>query len=128
MLMNKLLQLIFGSILALTIVSCAYNKDELPTPGDGNSPVYTGPIITYNSHIKAYFDNDCISCHSSPGASAGVDLTTYSGSQRVQDQAAGGRILARVINGSPSFMPQAGSLPQTTLDTIQFWLDQGYPQ
>ena len=114
--------LAFISILLL--VSCSYNKGELPIPGDDETITpYVGPLITYTSHVKSYIDNNCTSCH---GASGGVSLGTYA---EVKSQADAGKILARAINGSGSGpMPPSGLMPQTTLDTLQFWLDQGSPQ
>ena len=122
--MTKTLKTFLFFTVAILVTSCAYNKEQLPSPengGGGNAP-YNGPIITYTSHVKTIIDNNCIGCHS---GGQPPNLTTYSG---VQAQAATGRILARVINGSPSFMPPSGSLPQADIDTVQFWLDQGFPQ
>ncbi|MDG1475620.1 MAG: hypothetical protein P8Q14_00600, partial [Vicingaceae bacterium] len=116
---------IFG-LLAFA-VSCSYNKTELPepivdpvgTPSPTPSPNPSNSI-TYTTHVKAYIDNNCVGCH---GSSGGVTLQTYS---QVKAQADAGRILARAINGSGSGpMPPSGLMPQTTLDTLQLWLDQG---
>ena len=107
------------------VVSCSYNKKELPAPieeiEDDPEPTPSNDI-TYTSHVKVIMQN-CTGCHSSAGGSvSGINLETYA---QVKAQADAGRILARAINGSPSFMPPSGSLNQTTLDTLQMWLDQG---
>jgi len=105
------------------VVSCSYNKTELPEPiADPVDAPAPGPSnsITYATHVKSYIDNNCVSCH---GSSGGVTLQTYA---QVKAQADAGRILARAINGSGSGpMPPSGLMPQTTLDTLQLWLDQG---
>tara|TARA_B100000809_G_scaffold266153_1_gene327575 strand:+ start:3957 stop:4355 length:399 start_codon:yes stop_codon:yes gene_type:complete len=129
--MKKLaITLITVSSLAV-IVSCSYNKNELPepivesvtvpvvTPVNPVTPTSSG-AITYTSHIKSMVDNNCVVCH---GSSGGITLQTYS---QVKSQADAGRILARAINGSGTGpMPPSGLMPQTNLDTLQMWLDQG---
>jgi len=112
------MKLTFTFLLFLSLVSCAYNED-LPEP----IKKVEGVEITYTSHIKKIIDDNCISCHSSTGGQTPF-LTTYS---EVKSQADGGRIKARVIDG-PSFMPPAGKLPQSEIDTLQLWLDQGKKQ
>lgn len=119
--------IIVFSVLGLVafVVSCTYNKEGLPEPVVDTTPDPTptptpSNDITYTSHVKAYMDNNCVGCH---GSSGGVSLATYS---QVKAQADAGRILARAINGSGSGpMPPSGLMPQTTLDTLQMWLDQG---
>lgn len=118
---------VFG--LLAFVVSCSYNKKELPEPiveteGTPNPTPNPSPSpsndITYTSHVKSYIDNNCVGCH---GSSGGVTLETYT---QVKAQADAGRILARAINGSGSGpMPPSGLMPQATLDTLQMWLDQG---
>lgn len=106
--------------LCILISSCGYNKEELPGPVELPA---NGVEITYTTHGKAVFDAHCISCHSPLGGSvAGVNLDTYTD---VKLKADAGRIQVRLVDGSPSFMPTSGSLPQATKDTIQMWLDQG---
>lgn len=121
--MNKVL-LVFSSLLfVLALTSCAYNKEELPSPDEVTVDT-NAPIVTYTSHVKAIIDNNCINCHSSVGGQTPF-LINYS---QVQSQANSGRILTRVINGSPSFMPLSGSLSQPELDTLQMWLNQSSPE
>lgn len=113
------------------VVSCSYNTKDLPEPISENPSNPSAPAdtttnptpttnITYTSHIKTIIDNNCVGCH---GSSGGVTLQTYT---QVQTQANAGRILARAINGSGNGpMPPSGLMTQTTLDTLQMWLDQG---
>jgi mono/diheme cytochrome c family protein len=119
--MNKKIIFSVGIVCVSLLASCSYNKTELPTPEEeaveATNP--NGTVVTYTSHVKTIMDNNCIGCH---GGSGGVNLDTYS---VVKAQADAGRILARAINGSGGTMPPGGLMPQTTLDTLQFWLDQG---
>jgi uncharacterized membrane protein len=109
------------SIISLFIVSCAYNKDELPQPNSGisgGSGGGTAPTVTYTSHAKAILDAKCAGCHNASSPQGGVPLVTYSNcfSKRT-------RIEARaIIQGT---MPNNGSLPQTEKDTLQMWINQG---
>lgn len=111
------------------VVSCTYNKKELPEPIE--DPVVTPsptptpgvPSITYTSHVKFMMDNNCVTCHSPGTIGQFPFLTNYS---EVKGQADAGRVLARAINGSGGGpMPPSGLMPQATLDTLQMWLDQG---
>jgi len=128
----KNLALIFLVVSCFAIVvSCTYNKKELPAPIEdpivtpSPEPTPVVPSITYTSHVKSMMDNNCIQCH---GHMGGVTLETYT---QVKAQADAGRILARAINGASDPngpMPPlsiGGLMPQTTLDTLQIWLDQG---
>jgi len=105
----------------LMLASCAYNKEQLPAPEEVVVPP-TNPsaaAVTYTSHVKTIMDNNCIACH---GSSGGVSLENYG---QVKAQADAGRILARSINGAGGPMPPSGLMTQTTIDTLQLWLDQG---
>ncbi len=109
------------------LVSCSYNKNELPEPIEETTPVPTPTTnqntITYTSHVKVMMDDNCVVCHSASGTNQQPFLTTYT---QVKTQADAGRILARAINGSGNGpMPPSGLMSQTTLDTLQMWLDQG---
>jgi hypothetical protein len=108
-------------IISLFVVSCAYNKDELPQPNSGTSGGSgggTAPTITYTSHAKAIIDNNCAGCHNASSPSGGTSLVTYSDCFSKKT-----RIEARaIIQGT---MPTGGPLPQTTKDTLQMWINQG---
>jgi hypothetical protein len=120
--------LILASVLFL--VSCVNNnnKDELPTPQGETATTFTGPIITYTSHTKAYFDNYCIACHAVGQTQSFWPLTTYN--EVSNFSGTGGKIQTRVIDFGN--MPPSGSgsgfLTTAEKDTLQMWLDQGAPQ
>jgi len=122
--MKVVSKIVIASVLTCSFYACAYNTEDLPIPEDVEDVTpYTGPVVTYTSHVKSYIDNNCVGCH---GSSGGVSLGTYA---EVKSEADAGRILARAINGSGSGpMPPSGLMPQETLDTLQFWLDQGSPE
>jgi cytochrome c5 len=129
----KKLALTFITVSSLAIlVSCSYNKKELPkpvvetvkTPSNPTTPVVPTPVaVTYTSHVKTIIDNNCIGCHVSGGVAQTWPLTNYAS---VKTEADDGDILLRAIDGGGSGpMPPSGLMPQTTLDTLQMWLDQG---
>ncbi len=124
--MNKR-KVFFVSVTCMAfLASCSYNKDELVQPGSpglgansstGENP--SGAVVTYTSHVKTIIDNNCIGCH---GGQGGLFLTNYSQVKAIADN---GNLLLRAIQGGgPQPMPPSGVLPQATLDTLQFWLDQ----
>jgi hypothetical protein len=121
--MNK--RIIFiGAITCLALlVSCTYNKTELPKPGDETETVTTNPtgtVVTYTSHVQDIMVANCTSCH---GGQSGLFLNSYSPVKGIADD---GRLLLWAIQGGGSQpMPTGGLMPQTTLDTLQMWLDQG---
>jgi cytochrome c5 len=104
-------------LLVFSFFACTYNKKELPAPEDVVVDP-NAPSITYTNFTKNVMDNNCVSCHFSGGQTP--FLTSYSEVQSVAS-----RIKVRAIDGSPTAMPPSGLMPQTTLDTLQMWLDQG---
>ncbi|MCO6500741.1 MAG: hypothetical protein J5I47_10230 [Vicingus serpentipes] len=117
-------------ILILIMVSCRYNKEELPTPKNNSTPTptYNGPVITYTNHTKKLFDNYCIACHA-PGASVSFwPLTSYTEVSVYTNP--GGKIQVRVLDqgNMPPTGSASGFLTPAEKDTLQMWLDQGAPQ
>ena len=110
-----------ASIISLFIISCAYNKDELPKPGNGTTSTGTsGTTVTYTSHAKAIIDAKCVICHaaSPTGTNQSPFLDTYSLAFSKKT-----RIEARaIIQGT---MAPGNPLPQTEKDTLQIWINQG---
>ena len=110
----------------LFVVSCTYNKDELPKPDGGESSGGGGnPItITYTSHAKAIIDAKCVTCHSPTPIDFQKSpfLTTYT-----EVFAKKSRIQARSLDssGMPTAGSSTGALTPTEKDTLQMWLDQG---
>ena len=119
-------------ISLFVLVSCSYNKEELPVPGasngNGTNTNVNETLITYTQHTKKYFDNYCTACHA-PGLTQSffpltnfAEVSVYSG--------VGGRVQARVLNQGN--MPPSGSitgfLTVAEKDTLQWWINQGSPQ
>lgn len=108
-----------SSIICVGFMSCT--KDIGPNP---DLVVKTGcDTVTFTKHILPIFNSECTSCHSTSGGQS-PDLSDYN---LIKTQVDGGRIKARMIDGSPSFMPTAGRLPDNQINLIQCWLDAGAP-
>ena len=119
-------------LFLLSVISCAYNKEELPQPtttsNTPSTPNYSGPTITYTQHTKRLFDTYCTACHA-PGATQSFwPLTTYTEVSMYTN--VGGKIQVRVLDQGN--MPPSGSatgfLTAAEKDTLQMWLDQGAPE
>jgi hypothetical protein len=68
-------------------------------------------------------NQDCRHCHNANFQSGSTVFETY---QQFKTKAEQGRIKARVIDGTGSFMPaDKGKLPQHKLDLITCWLNNG---
>jgi uncharacterized membrane protein len=108
-------------LLALTLIACTSDSEsdlmEMEEPD--------GPV-TYNSNIRAIINSNCLNCHSDPTRNgAPFSLTDF---QQVSVRADNGS-LSRAINkqtGDAGAMPPSGRLPQTTIDLIDQWIDEGF--
>ncbi len=81
-----------------------------------------GPV-TYDGAVKAIIDNNCLACHIDPPVNgAPFPLTNYT---QVSSQAA--LILTSIsrTSGSTAAMPPSGRLPQSTIDIIDQWIQDG---
>jgi hypothetical protein len=108
----------------LFLASCAKEVGKNPDlqPKIASSDSTLCDSVKYSTTILPIINAECIGCHS-PGSANG-DLSTYAALKLKAD---GGRITARVLNGNPSFMPQAGAMSQDKRDKIKCWLDAGAP-
>ncbi|MCE3228562.1 MAG: hypothetical protein K0S32_3113 [Bacteroidetes bacterium] len=117
---------IFFSILFM--VSCDKKVAKLETPATAVVPPPAGfcDTISYNKHIGPIMQTKCAlgtGCHGS-GAPR-TNLTSYASAKGIGE---GGSLKARVIDGSPSFMPQGSQLPQNEKDLIQCWINNGFKE
>lgn len=112
--------LILVSIFCISFVSCT--KDIGPNPDLVVKTTNACDTVTFTKHIAPIFTSKCTGCHQAGGTSP--DLTNYT---LIKTQVDGGRIKARVIDQTPTVMPQGGALPQNELDLIKCWLDAGAP-
>ena len=81
--------------------------------------------VKYSTTIKPIIDASCATpgCHV-PGGSGSGDFTTFPDvALKVQN----GSFKARVIDGTPGFMPAAGRLPDDQIEKIKCWLNAGAP-
>jgi uncharacterized membrane protein len=107
----------FASIL----MSCTDDNpgtliDTPPIPG----------VATYNQNVKSIIDNNCVVCHATvPKNGAPMSLVTY---DQVKEAVLNRGLLTRISleNGNSSLMPKGGPrLPQTTIDVIKKWQQDG---
>ena len=82
--------------------------------------------VTYNNTIRNMISSKCQGCHSGTAASAGIDLSTYTG---VKAKITDGRLWG-AINQLPGYsaMPKNGAkLSDCELTQIRKWIDAGSP-
>lgn len=112
---------IFASVLCLGFISCT--KDIGPNP-DLIPKTNLCDTITFAKNIMPIFNNECATsgCHE-----AGFSYGNFTSYGDIKIAADAGLIKTRVIDGSPSFMPTSGRLPDSQIDMIKCWLDAGAP-
>lgn len=81
--------------------------------------------VSFASDIAPIISNNCASCHSGTNPNGGVRLTNYN---EISVVAQSGLLLnvLTASNGAPQ-MPQAGSLDDCSIDKIEKWINDGYP-
>ena len=85
-------------------------------------PVMTA--ITYTQHVKPILDTSCATsgCHNATSSAAGLVLETY---VQAKDAFENRFALGRMQSQGAS-MPPSGNLPDTTIEIMKDWRDQGY--
>lgn len=111
----KNLKIIVAVIIGFFLVSC-----ESTTIQD-ISGVVTNP--TYNANIKAVMSAKCTGCHA--GGNQYPNLETY---LQVKDASQNGNLLCRLDATCGNIMPQSGRLPQATIDMINKWATNNFPE
>jgi mono/diheme cytochrome c family protein len=115
--MKTLRTLAIFAIFALTLFSCQSNTYEDISPKNVTNP-------TYAKNIKPIFDANCVSCHSDGGSGQSPNLETY---EQVKNGCENGKVICRIDDQScGEVMPQAGRMPQSTIDLIKLWEAQGF--
>ncbi|MGI9551826.1 MAG: hypothetical protein ACR2MT_11540 [Aurantibacter sp.] len=82
-------------------------------------------LITYNANIKSLIDSSCLNCHSDPTRNgAPFSLTNFA---QVSVPAENGSLLGALNKqtGETGAMPPGGRLPQSTIDLIAQWIEDG---
>lgn len=100
------------------------DKDDDPQAPECN---ITGVTFTYNSNVKGIIDRHCIGCHFPGSTVTGIvgDFTTYEGMKPHLDA---GHVLERVVIDKD--MPQSNptNMTQAERDSINCWIQAGYPK
>ncbi len=109
---------LFLTICILCIIGCANDSTD-----DLTEPIAEGPV-TYLDDIQSIFNSNCVSCHGEVAPQAGLSLHTYAA---VRAGVEGGNVLARMTNAAAP-MPPSGLLPGATIEIIQQWVADGYPE
>lgn len=111
--------IVFMTIVSLIAVSCESNTyseiSEVTNP-------------TYSANIGPLFNSKCVSCHSAGGTDQSPYLTNY---EEVKESIINGNTLCLIEDPSVCFygdniMPPTGKMPQSTIDMIKLWRDQGF--
>lgn len=112
--MKRILPKIVIVLTLLMAMSCSSDSDDEMPP--------SGPV-TYDGAVKAIIDGQCLACHIDPPVNgAPFALTNYN---QVSSQAA--LILTSISKqtGATAAMPPSGRLPQSTIDIIDQWIQDG---
>lgn len=116
------------AFLAFATSSCSYDSEsdltiseEEPIDDDGG-----GTTVNYVQNIKPIIDNNCTRCHASPPVNgAPFSLVNFA---QVSQRATNIFNTMNRQSGSAGAMPPSGRLPQSTIDLIQQWIDEGKPE
>jgi hypothetical protein len=112
----KNFKVVILAISSLFLVSCESNTIQ------DISAVITDP--TYTSHIAPVMSAKCTSCHA--GGNEYPNLETYS---EVKDATQNGALLCRLVGTcGGEIMPPQGSLPQATINMINTWATNNFPE
>ncbi|MHA3789826.1 cytochrome c [Flavobacterium hauense] len=107
------------AVLAMALYSCeSHTYDEI-----GEEIIIDGDV-TYDANVKSIIDANCVSCHSDGNVAAFRLLMTYS---QVKDAVENADLLGRIQkqNSEPGVMPQGGRMPQSKIDVILQWNEDG---
>ncbi len=114
---------IFIVILAfasISIASCSNDSEDdlIEVPQED-----TAGTITYTANVRPIINGSCSGCHSDPPTNgAPFALTNFT-----QVSARANSIFNAMSrsNGASGAMPPSGRLPQSTIDIIDQWIEQG---
>lgn len=104
-------------IVVLVTVGSVFNSCESSTYQEISKAV-ANP--TYSKNVEPIIRSTCTGCHGSQYPS----LENYA---EVKDAIENGELICRIDDQScGSVMPQQGRMPQTIIDMIKLWRDQGF--
>lgn len=122
-------------LLVIILVACeanTYTEISASTPSTATNSSTTTPVVTtptsgttvtYTKDVQTIISNNCLSCHGAGGDSP--TLTSYT---LVKNAASNGKLLCTIQASGCKTMPQAGKMPQATINIILSWVSQGYIQ
>lgn len=110
-----------------TEISASTSSTSTNSSTTTTTPVVTTPTsgttVTYTKDVQTIISNNCLSCHGAGGDSP--TLTSYT---LVKNAASNGKLLCTIQASGCKTMPQAGKMPQATINIILSWVSQGYIQ
>src|SRR4030095_6419595 len=107
-------------IMLLVVAAAFMISCESRTYADISAPESSNP--TYDANVKAIMEANCTTtgCHNQ--GETFPPLTNYT---EVKEAAQNGALLCK-INDQCGVMPETGKMPQTTVDVINLWEQQGF--
>lgn len=122
--MNKKSLLLLAGLL-IFVSSCYYDNEADLYALYNNGDCQTANI-SYSSTIQPLLNSQCISCHGSGLAEAGIRLDSYNA---VIIQANNGKLYGTMAHSQGfSAMPPSGArIPACTLQQLQTWITAGTP-
>lgn len=114
----RLLKFIAIFTIAILVASCESNTYE-----DISGEIPMEP--TYEANVKQVISANCLSCHSVATDNQSPNLETY---EAVKDAVINEGLLGQISAPSGEGMPSAGRLPQTQIDLVTFWAENGFPE
>lgn len=112
--------------MPLLFAFCIYNCSNLSEDdfiNDADDPSDPNEVVNYTDDIQPIIQSACIGCHASPPVNgAPFSLINFND---VNQRANG--IISRMSlqSGSAGAMPPSGRLPQSTINKVQQWIDDG---
>ena len=117
---NHFSQLFILFAVVLMSTACYKDNEEDLYPDNGCNT----ENVSFAQTVWPVINNNCVSCHSGPGASGGIRLGNYNEVVATID---GGRFLGAIKHENGfSAMPQGGSkLSDCNISQIDAWIAQG---
>ncbi len=84
-------------------------------------------VYSFSGAISPIIAKQCLGCHQNPGASGGLDLSSYN---NVKNVGLNGKLMnsLRGTNGLSKMPPSGAGLSDCELKQVQKWIDNGAPQ
>ena len=124
---NKLIILSLSCFFTFCLYSCSNDSvDDLAPDNIDTSGGSGGATITYNSNVKSIMQSSCVGCHSSPPVN-GAPFALVNFNQVSQRASSILNVMNRQ-SGTSNAMPPSGRLPQSTIDVIEQWIENGTPE